>query len=893
MCDSDGYCDDYDVLDAIEQSVADGVDVISMAISDYEYSPWYSSVSQALLGARGAGIFVAAALQDYDDAGSPGNAPWLLGVAATSHDRRLTSALSSLSGGTNPPADFPAQSLTSSYGPAAIVSAGSFGSSYCGSPFPAGTFNGQIVVCEYSPWDSELAIGQNVLAGGAGGLVLATYHGTPSAQQAPNVLPAVLLSAAQGDQLLSWLSSGGGGRTARITGTTAQSVPSLADRLWSGSPPGYGYYSDLFDFLKPDVAAPGQEILAAHIDPSGYKVLSGTSMAAAHAAGAAALLTALHPGWTPAEIQSALQTTAVGVTLQDGTPASPIQTGAGRVDLGAAARAGLVLDATPASFSAVNPHQGGDPGTLNLAGLARERCVLSCGWTRTVRSTKGVSTQWSVSVEAPAGIGLTVQPASFTLAPGATQTLQITATGSTSVSGWKYGRVILTETGAQAPPARLPLATWWAPHYALTIQKEGLGSGRVTSNPVGIDCGADCFEVYPENSDVVLTATPDPGSVFVGWGGSCYGVSSTCDLDMYGPRAAIAYFSPPSPDRQLDNQMPAKGVVNGPVSGGSWNYYFFDVGAGTGELIVDLFDLDGDADLFLQAGSKPDLQSYTCRAYDYYGQLNRRCVITQPASGRWWVGVNNVDEEVDIHYSIRASWGSSFDRELANRSPWDDFLNPAARGGSWKYYFVDVEPGSANLQVVLANLSADADLYLRHGSKPDRSNHSCASIQASTLPDVCNVTAPASGRWWIGINNFSVETINYTLRAGWRTTDVATDLYTVPPCRLFDSRSGQPLSSGGIRNIPVTGACGIPPTARAVSLTVTVVGPTGIGRVVLFPGGEGQPSTSTLNFQAGQNKANNALLKLGGGALTAWAAVQGEGQVHLILDVNGYFAETP
>ncbi|HJX27375.1 MAG TPA: S8 family serine peptidase, partial [Thermoanaerobaculia bacterium] len=269
VCDSDGYCDDYDVLDAIEQSVADGVDVISMAISDYEYSPWYSSVSQALLGARGAGIFVAAALQDYDDAGSPGNAPWLLGVAATSHDRRLTSALSSLSGGTNPPADFPAQSLTSSYGPAAIVSAGSFGSSYCGSPFPAGTFNGQIVVCEYSPWDSELAIGQNVLAGGAGGLVLATYHGTPSAQQAPNVLPAVLLSAAQGDQLLSWLSSGGGGRTARITGTTAQSVPSLADRLWSGSPPGYGYYSDLFDFLKPDVAAPGQEILAAHIDPSG------------------------------------------------------------------------------------------------------------------------------------------------------------------------------------------------------------------------------------------------------------------------------------------------------------------------------------------------------------------------------------------------------------------------------------------------------------------------------------------------------------------------------------------------------------------------------------------------------------------------------------------------
>lgn len=117
--------------------------------------------------------------------------------------------------------------------------------------------------------------------------------------------------------LSNWLGAGSG-HTAQIGATAAVSDPANADRLWSGS--GQGAI-DNYDILKPNVTAPGTEILAAHTASGGYRVLSGTSMAAAHAAGAAVLLMDLHPGWTPAEVQSALQTTAVGVTYLPGEPA--------------------------------------------------------------------------------------------------------------------------------------------------------------------------------------------------------------------------------------------------------------------------------------------------------------------------------------------------------------------------------------------------------------------------------------------------------------------------------------------------------------------------------------------------------------------------------------------
>lgn|GEM_PF-2497006 len=887
VCDG-GYCPSWVLVAAVDQAVADGVDVISLAIAEYDNSPWFDSVSLALLSARGAGVFVSAALSDGYQIGSPADAPWALGVAATSHNRRFVTTLAGLAGGSNPPADLPGRGITASFGPAAIVSAGDF--SACASPFAAGTFHGEIVVCSFDPeFDSEITIGQNVLAGGAGGLVLAEAFNYDSGSfPVANVLPAIRIPAASTSALFNWLSSGTG-QSGRITATAAVLDATFADRLWPSSPEGPDYYS--LNILKPDVAAPGREILAAHINPTGFAILSGTSMAAAHSAGAAALLTALHPGWTPAEIQSALQTTAMNVTHDDGTPTVAYEVGGGRLALSAAARAGLVLDETAQHFQDADPDNGGDPKTLNLAGLVDDYCLLTCTWTRTVTSTLAVPVTWNVSLVLPSGVGGSVTPSSFTLNPGASRTLQITINGTTSLAGYTYERVVLTPNAGQAPVAHLPIATYWVPHYLLSVQKAGTASGRVTSNPAGIDCGTDCSEPFADSTNVALTATANPGSVFVGWKGSfCDGeIATTCSMPMYFAATVTAYFNPPSVDKALSNQTAFKDSINGPVSEGTWNYYYVDIPSGTGELIVDVIDMDGFADLLVRNGAKPTFSSYDCATYAT-GLPSLRCVISQPAAGRWWMGTVNEDEGVAIHYSIRASWGATNDRQLANHAPVNDFVSSLSPSAGWKYYYFDLPAGSSDLSTTLSSLSADADLYLRLGAKPDRTNFDCSSVNASTLPELCSVAHPAAGRWWIGVNNFSPGTVTYSVVANWTETVTPADFYSVAPCRLFDSRTAQPLVSGTAQSVQATGSCQIPAGARALSVNVTVVSPTAAGYLVLYPGNEAQPLSSTVNFQTGQVRANNAILKLDpAGAIQALAIIQGAGQTHVVIDVNGYY----
>jgi len=119
--------------------------------------------------------------------------------------------------------------------------------------------------------------------------------------------------------------------------------------------------------------------------------------------------------------------------------------------------------------------------------------------------------------------------------------------------------------------------------------------------------------------------------------------------------------------------------------------------------------------------------------------------------------------------------------------------------------------------------------------------------------------------------------------------------YTLTPCRLFDTRQagqGPALASGVARLLLTPGKCGIPTTARALSLNVTVTQPSGGGHLTLYPANLPLPGTSTLNYGAGQTRANNAIVPLasdGSGGLRAVAVVVGAGSVHLIVDVNGYF----
>ncbi|MES1242148.1 MAG: ELWxxDGT repeat protein [Acidobacteriota bacterium] len=120
--------------------------------------------------------------------------------------------------------------------------------------------------------------------------------------------------------------------------------------------------------------------------------------------------------------------------------------------------------------------------------------------------------------------------------------------------------------------------------------------------------------------------------------------------------------------------------------------------------------------------------------------------------------------------------------------------------------------------------------------------------------------------------------------------DGGLDFYSVTSCRLVDTRTdGGALVSGTPRRITAAGPCGVPGDARALAVTVTVVGATGSGNLLLYRGATDPTPTSTINFAAGVHRTNNAIVEIGQGAINARASLGGGGQVDVILDVTGYF----
>jgi len=117
------------------------------------------------------------------------------------------------------------------------------------------------------------------------------------------------------------------------------------------------------------------------------------------------------------------------------------------------------------------------------------------------------------------------------------------------------------------------------------------------------------------------------------------------------------------------------------------------------------------------------------------------------------------------------------------------------------------------------------------------------------------------------------------------------DFYTLTPCRLFDSRSGAPLSAGSTRIIPTQGLCGIPMSARALVVNVTAINSTAAGHLTLYSQNEPAPSTSTVSFLAGVTRANNAVANLSAysHSFEIQPGLPPGGSVHVTVDVLGYF----
>ena len=139
------------------------------------------------------------------------------------------------------------------------------------------------------------------------------------------------------------------------------------------------------------------------------------------------------------------------------------------------------------------------------------------------------------------------------------------------------------------------------------------------------------------------------------------------------------------------------------------------------------------------------------------------------------------------------------------------------------------------------------------------------------------------------------------VQLGWKPPAFAgtgpTSFHTLTPCRVLDTRNppgilgGPALWPNKSRAIPMGGICGIPLTARAVSINVTTVNAPATGTLSLYPENVAAPVNSTsVSFRTGTTRANNAVVALSSegkavlGVRTATTAA-----VHFIVDVNGYF----
>jgi subtilisin family serine protease len=479
---------------AVNQAVIDGVDVTNYSISGGA-NPYVETTAVAFRNAAVAGVFPAnSAGNSGPGAGTVGHqGPWIMTVGASTHNRAILNSAVELTSSEGSHPDIMGQSPTAGYGPATLVYAGDppYNNPLC-QPFGGVVFSGEIVVCDRGAIGRVLK-GQHVLAAGGGGMIL--LNDAPSAgslNDDTHVLPATHVSYADGLSLKAWMATGTN-HMGRITGGTIDYDDAYGDKMasFSSRGPAGSSVPGLANLIKPDVTAPGLNILAAYFagftPPPSFNIISGTSMSSPHAAGAAALVRAMHPSWTPAEVKSALMMTGLtAVDKEDGmTSGDPFDFGGGRVNLTQAGSVGFVLDITEAEYLAANPAIGGDPRLLNLPSMASVDCPDVCSWTRTLRSVLDTEQEYDASVLSGSGVTGTVTPSNFTIPAGGTQeiTIELNVTGAT-MGTWTFAELLIEPASALAggpvPTAKMPIsAVRTQPQPSIEVGPSSLESVQV------------------------------------------------------------------------------------------------------------------------------------------------------------------------------------------------------------------------------------------------------------------------------------------------------------------------------------------------------------------------------------------------------------------------------
>ena len=345
-----------DLAEAIDTAVADGVDVINYSIGGGGGTLGADDI--AFLFANDAGVFVAASAGNSGPGastiGSPGDDPWLVGVGASTQERFFQGTVELGNGAT-----YTGSSITDGLGMSLLVDSATLGNQFC-NPAVAftGSVAGKIVLCERGGGIGRIAKGKKVFDSGGVGMIMFEQSDNGSLFTDTHWLPVVQIDNTPGLAIKAYIAANPGTATAEIRDTRTISTWPIAPSMTEFSSRGPANFPDL---IKPDVTAPGLQILAGYspfpdaIDVPGqlFAAIAGTSMSSPHVAGLLALMKQEHPDWSPSAAKSALMTTAHQNVLDNNrtSAADPFDMGAGHVDMGrpnhkgSAFQPGLVYDA--------------------------------------------------------------------------------------------------------------------------------------------------------------------------------------------------------------------------------------------------------------------------------------------------------------------------------------------------------------------------------------------------------------------------------------------------------------------------------------------------------------------------------------------------------------------
>ncbi|MGA8204177.1 MAG: S8 family serine peptidase [Woeseiaceae bacterium] len=479
-------CNTSDLANAIDAAVADGVDIINYSVGS-SMSEITAPDDVALMAAAKAGVFTVVAAgnegPNLGTIGSPAGGPWVITAAASTHDGHTELEALEIK---SPPVVAGRYAIKEANFTPTLAERGPIDADLVLVDDADETLDGggtgtttdacqaiangtevadNVALVQRGGCDFDVKIA-NAADAGAAAVVIYNVAGDPIVMNGSSGLsdiPAVMIGQADADLILAEIDAGSTVTVLLDSGLLLEESQD-GNKMASFSARGPGPVGDI---LKPDVTAPGVNVLAGFTPYAAnsthgeyFAYLSGTSMSTPHVTGVAALLLQAHPDWSPSALKSALMTTArQSVTASDSDAnATPFDFGAGHIVPNDATDPGLVYEVTDDEYDAFacgtdSPGISADrcdelaaagmsfeAADLNEPSVAVGRLVDTRTVTRRVTNPGDTTETYTVDVVPPVGIRVEVVPTTLSVPPGESASYDVSlAYQSGPLDLWRFG----------------------------------------------------------------------------------------------------------------------------------------------------------------------------------------------------------------------------------------------------------------------------------------------------------------------------------------------------------------------------------------------------------------------------------------------------------------------